>query len=242
MVLLLVVLTARAHAAPADGVDEVDDRAAVRADGADPMADAGDVDVPYSVSLDDRAARFDGPCDCDAPTLARIAAGAPSLSAIVARAQDVAGLGSGGPVRGWRRRSRWSALIPYVSVRAGSGQSWRDVLDPGLAAASSSAGEPTTLNHSLSYDVRLGWRLDHLLYDPNEPRLTAFELARRRDRRKIAALASRAYFVWLRASVAVERDARWQLRLAEATAELDALTDAWFSERLAERADRRESR
>src|SRR6185436_11108907 len=108
--------------------------------------------------------------------------------------------------RGWRRRSRWSALVPYVSVRAGTSQSWRDLIDPALASGSSPS---PSLNHSLSYDVRLAWHLDHLLFDHNEPRITAFELARRRDRRKLAALASHAYFVWERASVAVEHGGRF---------------------------------
>src|SRR5205814_2253056 len=147
--------------------------------------------------------------------LARIASTAPPLTALIARAQQVAGLaGSDDPTRSWRTRSRWSSLIPWISVRSGTSQSWRDVIDPGLAAASASS--PTSLNHGLTYDVRLSWHLEHLLYDPNEPRFTSFELALRRNRRKLAIVASRAYFAWLRASVAVERDARWQLRLDEA--------------------------
>jgi hypothetical protein len=126
-------------------------------------------------------------------------------------------------------------VIPWLSIRAGNSESWRDVLDPTLAAASIAS---PTLNHAVSFDVRLAWHLDRLFYDPNEPRFTVFELARRRDRRKVAALASRAYYVWLRASVAVEHDGRWALRLAEAAGELDALTDGWFSEQLAPRVAR----
>jgi hypothetical protein len=239
VIALVAALTARVEAAPGDVLDDPRERpGGVGADPSEPSADDVAAEVPYSASSLDERVRFDGPCDCDAPTLTRVAATGPSLASLIAHAQQVAGLDrEDDPTRGWRRRSRWSALIPYVSARAGSGQSWHDVFDPALAAATSPSG-PATLNHSLSYDVRLAWRLDHLLYDPNEPRFTAFELGRRRERRKLAALTSRAYFVWLRASVAVERDARWQLRLSEAAAELDALTDGWFTEQLARRESR----
>jgi hypothetical protein len=194
------------------------------------------VDVPYAPhAWTERVAALDGPCDCDASALARVTATAPSLASIVARAQAVAGFANADdPTVGWRRRSRWSALLPSLSIRVGNSQSWRDILDPAVAASAS--GAPSTLNHSISYDARVSWHLDHLLYDPHEPRFTAFEVARRRERRKLSAVASRAYFVWVRASIAVERDGRWQLRLAEAAAQLDALTDGWFSEELSRRS------
>ncbi|HUS30828.1 MAG TPA: hypothetical protein VMZ53_20095 [Kofleriaceae bacterium] len=259
---LLVALAARAHASPADrrGIERGSQRGGAGGlhdaipDGTDRGfddaidGDDGDddvsVDLPYAVGGSagadrGRRAGIDALCDCDAPTLSRIAATAPELSTIIARAQSIAGLaGADAPTASWRRRSRWSALIPVISLRVGNSQSWRDILDPAVAASSSSSAP--TLNHSLSYDARVAWHLDHLLYDPNEPRFTAFELSRRRERRLLAAVTSRAYFVWLRASVAVERDGRWELRVAEAAAELDALTDGWFSENRG--ANRRESR
>jgi hypothetical protein len=239
VIALVTVFAARAQASPYE-VGDFDEEDGVEVEiPYGPAGSSGSIGLT-SIDRERRAAgpAVDAPCDCDAPTLARIAATAPSLASIVERAHAVAGLAaSDNPVRGWRRRSRWSALIPVVSVRAGNSQSWRDILDPALLGTSSAPGSPT-LNHSLSYDVRLGWRLEHLLYDPNEPRFTAFELGRRRERRKLAALASRAYFVWLRASVAVERDARWQLRVAESEAQLDALTDGWFSQELSRRESR----
>jgi hypothetical protein len=237
VIALVTVFAARAQASPYE-VGDFDEEDGVEVEV--PYGPGGPVGASGSTGLSSerRSGAVDGPCDCDAPTLARIAATAPSLASIVERAHAVAGLAaSDDPVRGWRRRSRWSALIPVVSVRAGNSQSWRDILDPALLGTSSAPGSPT-LNHSLSYDVRLGWRLEHLLYDPNEPRFTAFELGRRRERRKLAAVASRAYFVWLRASVAVERDARWQLRVAESEAQLDALTDGWFSQEVSRRESR----
>jgi hypothetical protein len=234
VIALLAAVAARADAAPRDDRDGDDDMGEVDV-GGDVGVDVG-VDVPFapsSTAIDrEGPAALDGTCDCDETTLARVMAGAPSLASVVARTHSVAGLaGSEDPAPGWRRRSRWSALIPTLSLRVGNSQSWRDILDPAVAASSS--GSPSTLNHSLSYDARVSWHLDHLLYDPSEPRFTAFELARQRERRKLAAVASRAYFMWVRASIAVERDGRWALRRAEAVAQLDALTDGWFSEELA---------
>ena len=167
---------------------------------------------------------LDGPCaDCDVATLSRLAARGPSVADVVAAAERAAGVASGAdPTSSWRRRSRWSSLVPWITVRAANTQSWRDVDDPTLL----------TVHHAAAFDGRLAWHLDHLVFDPDEPRFMAFELSRRRERRKLAAIASRAYFTWLRAAIATERDTRWQLRLAEA--ELDALTDGWFSRALAE--------
>lgn len=156
----------------------------------------------------------------------------PPLSSVVDVALRTAGLADD-PVPSWRRRSRWSALIPAISARVGNSQRWRDVVDP-------------TVSRALSYDVRASWRLDRLVFDPNEARFTAFDITRRRERRRIIAAVSHLYYVWADASAVaagaltgdgdaaqdadspVQAAALMQARRAEA--ELDALTDGWFSE------------
>lgn len=206
-----------------------DDRFADDSDDADHFAhlDASDADDDAGDATTGPGAR--GACDCDPETIARVTATAPPLTAIIAAVDRTAGLAtSDDPGPSWRRRSRWSALIPWVSIRGGNSESWRDINDPALSAISA----PPTLSHALSWDVRAGWRLEDLVYDPNEPRFEAFELARKRNRRLLAAVTSRAYFTWVRASVAADRDPRWRLRAAEAAAQLDALTEGWFSRQL----------
>jgi hypothetical protein len=66
-----------------------------------------------------------------------------------------------------------------------------------------------------------------------------FDLARRRERRRIAHATSAAYFAWIDAVAAAESDPRAQRTLMEAVANLDAMTDGWFSHTLAKRAGSR---
>lgn len=150
---------------------------------------------------------------------------APALADVIAAAQRTAGIDrASDPVASWRARSRWSAIIPTVSVRAGNTASWREVDDPTLLAVS----------HGAAFDIRASWRLDELLYDPNELRFAGFELATRRERRKVATITAHVYFAWVRAAsraADAAADPRIVLRAAELAAQLDALTDGWFSEK-----------
>jgi hypothetical protein len=111
-----------------------------------------------------------------------------------------------------------------VAGRVGNNESWREVPDP-------------TIGHVLTFDVRGVWRLDRLLFDPNEPRIAAIATNRRRERRHLAAEVIHTYYAWLRAQAAAQREPRWTLHADEVTAELDALTDGWFSEILAKRVE-----
>jgi hypothetical protein len=187
--------------------------------------DGGDViDAGFEPAWSDDAA-----CACDAADFARAVASAPALPAIVAAAQRAAGLAHD-PVPSWRTRSRWSALVPSLSARIGNSQSWREVTDP-------------TVSRAISYDVRASWRLDRLVYDPSAPRFTAFDIQRRRERRRIAASVTHEYFAWLSARAAqlgaatnpdrnagtASGTARALIQAQRARAELDALTDGWFS-------------
>jgi hypothetical protein len=88
------------------------------------------------------------------------------------------------------------------------------------------------VGHGTSLEVRATWRLDRLLFDSHELQVASIEAARRRERRRLATRVIRSYFAWRRAAgVAFDPDDdRVTVRVAEATAELDALTDGWFSD------------
>jgi hypothetical protein len=109
--------------------------------------------------------------------------------------------------------------MPTVTVRDGRDAAWRDVTDPTIAYVS-------------VLGVAATWHLERLVFDPNELRISAIEAGRRRDRRRVAGLVIRTYYAWLDLAAAAVRDARWAPRAAEAAAELDALTEGWFSQNL----------
>ncbi|HEY5952581.1 MAG TPA: hypothetical protein VIV40_44080 [Kofleriaceae bacterium] len=233
MLMLLVVLVARAHAGTYD--DERDDRADDRA------GTFGEVGVDVG-SLGDGASgdgsRADGSRGGPRTSTAgrmfvpitnalieRVAMFAPPIASVVAAAYRAAGLADD-PTTGWRRRSRLSALIPVVSVRAGQNQAWRDVEDP-------------TISHGVGLDVRLSWHVDELLFDPNETRIAMIDVARRRERRRVAMHAIDLYFEWISARAAADGDLRAELDAQQREAELDAVTAGWFSQTLAKRAQSR---
>lgn len=141
---------------------------------------------------------------------ARVAASAPPVADVIAAAVRAAGL-DGDPARSAARRARLAGLVPWVAVRAGNTASWHDAeADVGRGA---------------SVEVRATWRLDRLVFDGRELQAQAMSTARRREKRRLAARVIRAYFTWKRAALAgalVRRD--------EAEADLDAMTDGWFSE------------
>jgi hypothetical protein len=157
--------------------------------------------------------------------IARIATFAPPVARVVAAAYRAAGLADD-PTPSWRRRSRWSALVPLVSVRAGQNQAWRDVDDP-------------TVSHGVAVDVRATWRLDQLIFDRDEPRIASLDVARRRERRRVALHTVEVYFAWVSARAAGDADMRAELDAEQRLAELDALTDGWFSQALAKAAESR---
>lgn len=148
---------------------------------------------------------------------------APSIRAVLAAAYAAAGLDRD-PGRGWIRRARLAGLIPWLTMRTTRDTSWQD--------ANSEVG------HGNSLEIRATWRLDRLVFDAREIQVAAIESARRRERQRLATRVIHAYFTWRRAAgVATEPEdervaARVTARVAEATAELDALTDGWFSDEL----------
>jgi len=151
------------------------------------------------------------------PVLVRETA-APSIASVLSAAYSAAGLDHD-PARGWIRRARVAGLVPWVTVRTGRDTTWHDN-DP-------------VIGHGTAIEVRATWRLDRLVFDGRELQVASIEAARRRERRRLANQVIRAYFGWRRAVGQAASRPGWIDRVEEAAAELDALTDGWFTEELA---------
>lgn len=144
-------------------------------------------------------------------------AAGPKVAEVVAAAYRAGGLHRT-PGRSWNRRARLAGLVPWVTVRMGRNTSWQD-LDP-------------EVDRGMTVDVRATWRLDRLVFDGRELQVASIEAARRRERRQLGNRVVRAYFRWQRLASAAAGQPRLASRADEAAAELDALTDGWFSEQL----------
>ena len=229
VIALLAVLAARAAAAPAgaavvvapsdcdpdsgcdDGADEGGDDGELggrdHTDDGDGAAVAGDAVrggvIPRVVK---RVAQLDAtPCVCPRALPFTIAE-------VTAAAVRAAGL-EHDPTGGWNTRARLAGLVPMFSARVGRNLTWKEVDDP-------------TLGYTNMYDVRGTWHLERLLFDPNEIRIAAIDVSRRREKRRVEMLAAHTYLAWAK----VPRTSEHAELLA---ADLDALTDGWFSRAVA---------
>ncbi|HET9990495.1 MAG TPA: hypothetical protein VFQ65_18320 [Kofleriaceae bacterium] len=222
VIALVAVLAARAAAAPAAPVVVVpsdcdpesgcDDGAN---DGANDSANEGDDDsgnsdarvelIPRVVKRP-RVAQLEAtPCDC--PHVLPL-----TITEVTAAAVRAAGLDHD-PTGGWNTRARLAGLVPMFSARVGRNLTWKEVDDP-------------TLGYTNMYDVRGTWHLERLLFDPNEIRIAAIDVSRRREKRRVEMLAAHTYLAWAKVPRTSER--------AELlAADLDALTEGWFSRALA---------
>lgn len=170
--------------------------------------------------IEEEDARLDVPA---APASVVIVLG-PSIGEVLEAAYATAHL-DGDPARSWTRRARLGGLVPWISVRTGRNTSWQEV-DPDI-------------DHGVSIEVRATWRLDRLVFDGRELQAASIDAARRRERRRLASRVIRIYFAWRRAAEAARREPRWSSRADEAAAELDALTDGWFTDAVLRLASRR---
>jgi hypothetical protein len=199
---------------------------------ADPASPPRTREAPASAAQPDdaRDAGDGGPVQVGA----RRSAG-PLISAVLSAAYAAAGLDRD-PGHGWIQRTRLAGLIPWLTVRTTRDTSWQDA--------------HAEVGHGTSLEFRATWRLDRLLFDGRELEVATIEAARRRERARLASHVIRAYYAWRRAAAGTTRtgddratariddagrviDDRAMTRLDEAVAELDALTDGWFSEALA---------
>ena len=156
--------------------------------------------------------------EADLAVLAPVAA--PAIGEVLEAAYGAAGLDRD-PARSFRRRTRLAGLVPWLSVRFGRNLSWNDL-------------EPE-IDHHTTVEVRATWRLDRLVFDGRELQVSSLDTARRRERRRLAAHVIRTYFAWRRLAAATARRPALALRAEEVAAELDALTDGWFTGELARR-------
>jgi hypothetical protein len=172
--------------------------------------EAGDRDA------DDREPDADAGTDAPPPPAAR-PVGGPPVGEVLAQAYRTAGLARS-PARGLARRARLAGLLPSLTVRAGRNTRWQDA-------------EPD-VDRGVAVEARASWRLDRLLFDGRELQIASAETARRRERRQLASRVIRAYYHWQRTAAAAAGQPRWASRAEEAAAELDALTDGWFTRQL----------
>jgi hypothetical protein len=205
---LLCVLAARAAAAPAyDEIPADDDLGPdVLDSGAEP---APPPDVAGTGDADASSESSTAPSTRDRAPGAGVrgpAGAPPDVREVIAAATRAAGL-AGDPARGWRHRARLAALVPSLSVRGGRDDTWRDVADP-------------TLGHSLTFGVTASWRFDHLVFEPTELRIATVDVLRRRERRRLAWYVISLYRAWRRTG----ND--------DLAAQLDVVTDGWFSRHL----------
>ncbi|MBX3230769.1 MAG: hypothetical protein KIT84_01020 [Labilithrix sp.] len=172
----------------------------------------------------------EGPFDLSlSPRLAR---------SCVAAAWRAAGLGADDSrLDGIVSRARWSAILPEARLRAirYDNLTLASSLDPVSSA-------PTVLrdttNANLGLEARLTWRFDRLVYADDEPAFERIRLEHRDARSRVAGKTLDALFHWQRAlldlrtlppsQVGTRDEVDVSLRVMEAEAALDVLTNGWF--------------
>jgi hypothetical protein len=169
-------------------------------------------------SDDETTDTTDDKFDVDTDALGVRPQNAPTVAAVLAAAYRAAGLHRD-PTRSLRRRARVAGLVPWLTVRVGRDSNWQT--------------DDPAIDQRFAFEVRATWRLDRLVFDGRELQVASIEAARRRERRILATRVIRAYFSWRRAAARANRHLATRSQALQATAELDALTDGWFSESLA---------
>jgi hypothetical protein len=162
----------------------------------------------------------------------------PSLArACVAAALRTSGLGvDDSLIDALLTRARESAWLPETRLRA-----MRLVADSSRAttlATTDGTSYYDTLGTHLVLELRLTWRFDRLVYAGDEPAIERARLERQAARGRLAERTLEVLFAWQRALVeeeslpaGSEQESEERLRVAEARATLDVLTDGWFSRR-----------
>jgi hypothetical protein len=132
-------------------------------------------------------------------------------------------------------RAHWSAALPEARLRAVRYDDALLSLDTGTDTSRlrDSAGA------NLGLEARLTWRLDRLVYSEDEPAFERIRLEHRDARGRLATKVLEALFHWQRAmldlrtlppaQVGTRDEADVVLRIMEAEAALDVLTDGWFA-------------
>jgi hypothetical protein len=132
-------------------------------------------------------------------------------------------------------RARWSAVLPEARLRAVRFEDARLSLDTSTDTSRlrDSAGA------NVGFEARLTWRFDRLIYADDEPAFERIRLEQRDARSRVGAKVLEALFHWQRAALDLRTlppsqqgtrdEADVRLRLLEAEAALDVLTNGWFA-------------
>jgi len=130
-------------------------------------------------------------------------------------------------------RARWSALLPETRFRAA-----RRFDESASVNATSTSIDPRTTDSagSAAYlEARFTWRLDRIVYADDEPAFERMRLERHDARARIATRVLSLLGQWQRAWVDAHLSApdsaeslETNMRLSDAEASLDVLTDTWF--------------
>jgi len=167
----------------------------------------------------------------------------------VAAAWRSAGLGSDeARLDAIASRARWSAVLPEARLRAVRFEDARLSLD--TSTDTSKLRDSTGAN--VGFEARLTWRFDRLIYADDEPAFERIRLEHRDARARIGAKVLDALFHWQRAALDLRTlppaqqgtrdEADVRLRLMEAEAALDVLTNGWFGIEAARREGREDAR
>ncbi|MBL8606348.1 MAG: hypothetical protein JNL38_03470, partial [Myxococcales bacterium] len=137
------------------------------------------------------------------------------------------------------RRARWSAALPEARLRVA--QSVDDRMSLG-----GEVGDDTPRAYSMqgtrsSYEARLTWRLDRLVFADEEPAVERMRHDQELTRLRIAGQVLEALFAWQRAVIDAREASRADpssrealdagVRVAEADALLDVLTGGFWGHR-----------
>ncbi len=175
---------------------------------------------PLAVPIEDEPGAGNATDQLDVDGLVLHPVQGPPVAEVVAAAYSASGLDHH-PTRGLIRRARLGGLVPWLTVRTGRNTSWQN--------------DDPTIDKGMAVEVRATWRLDRLVFDGHELQVVSIEAARRRERRRVSRAVIRSYFTWRRAAVRASGHFATRsnvLAADEAAAELDALTNGWFSEAL----------
>lgn len=140
-------------------------------------------------------------------------------------------------LNGYQRSAKWTKLLPRTRVR------YRQDVDDDTTVSINETGERDLSlddNENTNYEMQLEWRLDEMLMGPTRVQAIreTSRLVQLRD--DILDEVTKVYFDRRRVQVDITMNppgdpktrAAKELRLEELTANLDALTGGWFSQRV----------
>lgn len=142
-------------------------------------------------------------------------------------------------VDSWQTRARWRAIGPQFSVE-GQGTNDNNLRKVTNLDATQAEIDSTTLDNTGRLTLQAKWDLDRLIFEPQEMSIAreAVRTANLRDR--VLEEVTRRYFERRRLQVDLDLTpptdladrVRKELRLQELTADIDAFTGGFFSEKL----------